>query len=208
MAVLINFKICDNSKDCNGIAACPIKVFYWDEKRETIAVDNKKCKSCGLCEKSCPVGAIRVARTAAEYKRIKSEIAKDPRRVSDLFIDRYGSEPKSPAFVIPATKFGVQILESVQPAAVEFFNKDSIQCLLHSIPISELFRTIRIKYSKIEVARKDKLLKQYKIKKLPSLVFFKNGKMTGKIEGYYGIVDRKELVGKVNKIISKISAVA
>jgi len=57
-AVLINFKICDNFKDCSGIAVCPTKAFYWDRKKRTIAVDNEKCKSCGLCEESCPVDAI------------------------------------------------------------------------------------------------------------------------------------------------------
>ncbi|MDP3093582.1 MAG: thioredoxin domain-containing protein [bacterium] len=204
MAVLINFKICDNSKDCSGIAVCPIKAFYWDRKRRTIAVDNKKCKSCGLCEESCPVGAIRVARTAVDYKRIKSEIARDPRRVSDLFIDRYGSEPKSPAFIIPAEKFKIQILESVQPAVVEFFNHDSIKCLLHSVPVNELFKNVKIKYRKIEVQENDGLLRRYKIKKLPSLIFFKDGGVVGKVEGYYGIGDKKELLEKVNRIISKI----
>ena len=207
MAVLINFKICDNFKDCSGIAVCPTKAFYWDRKKRTIAADNEKCKSCGLCEESCPVGAIRVAKTAADYKRIKSEIARDPRRVSDLFIDRYSSEPKSPAFIIPAEKFKVQILESVQPAVVEFFNHGSIQCLLHSVPISELFKNVKIKYRKIEVQKNGRLLKQYKIKRLPSLVFFKNGGIAGKVEGYYGVGDKKELAEKVNRIISKIKKI-
>jgi len=41
MAVLINFKICDNSKDCSGIRVCPMKAFFWDEKRKTVAVEKK-----------------------------------------------------------------------------------------------------------------------------------------------------------------------
>ncbi|MBU0897971.1 MAG: 4Fe-4S dicluster domain-containing protein [Patescibacteria group bacterium] len=62
MSVLINFKICDNSKDCNGIKVCPVGAIFWDEKRKTVAVNNKKCISCGMCEKSCLIGAIRVAK--------------------------------------------------------------------------------------------------------------------------------------------------
>lgn len=76
MSVLINFKICDNSKDCNGIAVCPIKAFYWDEKKKTIAVDETKCISCGKCEESCPVDAIRVARNEKELKKRVDEIIK------------------------------------------------------------------------------------------------------------------------------------
>jgi NAD-dependent dihydropyrimidine dehydrogenase PreA subunit len=204
MAVLINFKICDNSKDCSGIEVCPRGVFYWDGKRRTIAVDNKKCISCGRCEKACPVGAIRVARTEKEYKKIKEEIKKDPRKVSDLFIDRYGAEPIDPAFQIPLNKFDIQILESTKLAVTELFNKNSIKCLLHSIPVKELFRDIDIKYRKIEVEDNDLILEKYKIKKLPSLLFFKNGKIVGKIEGYYNFQERKNILEKIKEILSRL----
>jgi len=200
MSVLINFKICDNSSDCSGITACPSGAFFWDEKKKTIAIDDSKCTSCGACEKACPVGAIRVAKNDAEYKKIRIEIDNDSRKVSDLFVDRYGEQSISPAFQIPAEKFGVQVLESTKPAVVELFNNGSIMCLLNSIPVKDLFKGADIKYRKIE--DEDGLLaKRYKVKVLPSLLFFRDGKLTGKIEGYYSIGDKKELLARVKKLI-------
>ncbi len=201
MAVLINFKICDNSKDCSGIEVCPTGAFHWDKKKNKIAVDSKKCVACGKCEDSCPVGAIRVAKNKSELIRIKKEIQKDPRRVSDLFMDRYGADSVSPAFLIPLAKFDIQIIQSTKLAAVEFFTQNSIQCLLYSIPIRDLFKNIDIKYRKIKIEENNPIIKKYKIKRLPALVFFKNGKVIGKVEGHYEINKKKMLLGGINKII-------
>jgi NAD-dependent dihydropyrimidine dehydrogenase PreA subunit len=200
MAVLINFKICDNSKDCSSIEACQVGAFHWDEKNKTIAVDDSKCISCGKCEKACPVGAVRVAKTNEEYKKIKKEIGSDPRKISDLFIDRYGAQPMDPAFQIPQDKFKIQILESTKLAVVELFSSKSIRCLLHSIPIKKLFEGIDVKYRKIEV-KDGSLLKKYKVSELPALLFFKNGKIIGKIEGYCELWKCEEMEKKMGKII-------
>lgn len=35
MAVLVNFKICDNAKECGGIEVCPTGALSWDEENET-----------------------------------------------------------------------------------------------------------------------------------------------------------------------------
>ena len=64
MAVLVNFKICDNAKECGGIAVCPTGALSWNEEKESIEIDNDKCISCGLCEKECPIGAIMVAKNS------------------------------------------------------------------------------------------------------------------------------------------------
>lgn len=205
MSALINFKICDNSEDCSGIEVCPTGAFYWNEKNKTIAVDNSKCVSCGKCEKACPVDAIKVARNEEEYRKIKKEISKDSRKVSDLFVDRYGAQPIHPGFLIPQNKFDVQILRSTKLAVVELFNKSSIMCLLHSIPVKEFFEGVDVKYRKMKI-EDNSLLEKYNVKKIPALLFFNDGKLMGKIEGYYESGEDEEIKRKINKIISKITA--
>lgn len=43
MAVLVNFKICDNAKECVGIAVCPTGALSYDDDKNTIVIDNEKC---------------------------------------------------------------------------------------------------------------------------------------------------------------------
>ncbi|MFC2175136.1 4Fe-4S binding protein [archaeon] len=202
MAVLINRKICDNSKDCPGIGICPTHALFWDDENSQIGMDDTKCTSCKLCEDKCPVGAIRVAGSDEEYAKIKKEIDDDPRKVSDLFVDRYGAETVDHAFEIVKERFGVQILEATQLAAVEFYSPETIKCLLKSIPIKQLFGELAVKYRKIEVAPGSELLRKYGVSELPCLAFFENGELKGKIEGYYNVAKKKELLEKVNAIIS------
>ncbi len=202
MTVLINFKICDNSRDCNGMKVCPTGAFYWNEKNKTIAIDNAKCVSCGKCEESCQVGAIRVAKNKEEYRKIKKEIDKDPRKVSDLFIDRYGAEPVEPAFKTPKEKFDAHLNGPVKPVVFEMFNNESIQCLLYSIPIKNLFRDFDIVFRKVKVD--DSLTMRYEIKQLPALLFFNNGKLFGKIEGYFEAGREEELKKEIGRIMSKM----
>ena len=204
MPVLINFKICDNSKDCNGIAVCPTHTITWNEKKKTIIIDNSKYISCGKCEESCPVNAIRVAKNDQEYKKTQKEIDEDPRKVSDLFVDRYGASSLSPAFNIPSDKFEVQIIESSKPAVVELFKDSTIKCLLHSIPIKELLGNYDVKYRKINVGDDDSLLKKYKIKELPSLLFFNKGRLIDKIEGHHRIGEINEMKKRIDSIIKQI----
>jgi len=200
MPVLINFKICDNSEDCDGIEACSTGAIYWDRENRTLAIDNSKCTNCALCENSCPVGAIKFAKNKEEYDKIKKEIDEDPRKVSDLFVDRYGAQPIHRGFIIAEDKFDIQIINSTKLAVVELFNEDSIMCLRYSIPAKLLFKDMDIKYRKVQL-KDDELLKKYNVKKLPSLLFFKEGKLMGKIEGYYSIKGKEKIMEKINQII-------
>ena len=199
MAVLINFKICDNSKDCNGIRACPTGAFGWDEKEKTIFVDEALCINCGACA-CCSVDAIKVTNSDEEYEKVKKEIDDDPRTLNDLFVDRYGATPIQEMFTTTEERLDT-VLQSPRPFMVELYTEDTIMCLLKSIPIKELLEEFDIEASfrKVEAVT-DKLTTRYGVKELPALVFIKDNKVLGKIEGYYEDDNQKEILEKIRKI--------
>lgn len=202
MAVLINFKMCDNAKECGGIAACPTKALSWDEKEETIKIDNDKCISCGLCENECPIGAISVAKTKEEYEKIKKEIDEDPRTTKDLFVDRYGAAPLSDFFTTTEDDLKNKI-NNDNITLIELYIEDSIQCLLKSISIKELSKDLPKDTLYYKLESSEKLKQQYEINEYPSLLIFKNNNLLGKIEGYYTTDEKENLIKNINDLINK-----
>lgn len=200
MAVLINFKICDNAKECGGIAVCPTKALTWDDNRETIVIDNDKCKSCGLCEKNCPIGAFNVAKTKEEYERIKNEIDEDPRTIKDLFVDRYGAAPLSDFFMLKS----LEIEEKIKHKGItliELYKDDSIECLIKSIPIKELTEDFKEDTLFYKVEADDEAASKYSVEKFPSLLVFRDNKYLGHIDGYYTTDEKNLLLDKLKKLL-------
>ncbi len=204
MAVLINFKICDNDKACSGMSACPNNVFSWDEENKTLLIDNSKCVSCGLCEKACMVSAIRVAKNQEEYNKIQKEFDEDKRTINDLLVERYGGKPIDPAMIGKEKEIVLKLNEAKRPLIVELFNEDSIMCLLKSIPMKKIANLFdeNTRYRKVEVTSNE-ILEQYGIKELPALLFFKEGNFLGKFEGYVDENDENMLVDEIKRILNK-----
>jgi len=200
--VLINFKICDNAAECSGIEACPVNAFYWDKKDKKLAVDDSKCILCGKCE-CCPVDAIYVVKNEREHKKIKKEIDQDSRKRSDLFIDRYGAHPIMSPFLIKESDFESDVVDCPQLVMLEVFTEDSIECLLYSIPINKLLKNFRkgIEYRKMEIKKNSEFIKEYNVKEYPSLIFFNKGKLVGKVNGYYALSKKRELIKEIKKIV-------
>lgn len=203
MAVLVNFKICDNAKECGGVAVCPTGAFSYDDEKNTIVIDNDKCISCGLCESECPIGAIMVAKTDEEYKKIKEEIDNDPRTTKDLFVDRYGASPLSEFFMIESNDLDDKINNDCI-TLIECYNDDSIQCLLKSIPIKELSKDLPKDTLFYKVEANEKIMEKYELKDLPSLLIFKSNKCLGKIEGYYTVDNKADVIKKINAITQNL----
>lgn len=206
MAVLVNFKICDNAEACNAIKVCPTGAFKWDEQKKSLIVDEEKCINCGLCatsSESCQVGAIRFAKNNEEYKKIKKEIEEDPRTIADLMADRYGGQPINMPFYCEENEL-IKVLTTSKLCLIEVFNDDSIECLIKSIPIKDILNNIKEEtvYRKLEV-KSDELINKYSLTELPSLLIFKNNKLLGKIEGYYTIEEKNKLKDKINEIIKE-----
>lgn len=199
MSVLVNFKICDNAKECGGIAVCPTGALSWDEDNGTIKIDNDKCISCGLCEKECPIGAIRVTRTNEEYQSIAKEIEDDKRTTKDLFVDRYGAVAISEFFQIEVSDIKEKANKNVL-TLIEIYNPDVAECLLKSIPIKELTKNLP-KDTLFYKAESTDVISEYEITELPSLLVFKSGILLGHIDGYYTTDDKELILTKLNEII-------
>lgn len=84
---------------------------------------------------------------------------------------------------------------------IEFYNDDSIQCLLKSIPIKELTKDMPKNTLFYKVDTNDDILKKYNIKELPALLLFKNGKLLGHIDGYFTVNEKDKLIDKINLLI-------
>lgn len=200
MAVLVNFKICDNAKECGGIAVCPTGALSYDDEKGAIVIDNEKCISCGLCENECPIGAIMVAKNDEEYSKLKNEIDKDTRTTKDLFVDRYGATPLSEFFMIEADDIENKA-NNDGITLIELYNDDSIQCLLKSIPIKDLTKDLPKDTLFYKAEASDEVMDKYDVKELPTLLIFEKGKYLGKVEGYYEVDDKQSVIEKVQNIL-------
>lgn len=200
MAILINFKICDNAPECLAPPVCPTGAITWNEEKKTLEIDNSKCTSCGLCIPTCPMEAIFLAKTDAEYNQIKKEIDEDKRTRKDLFVDRYGAMPLMEAFMATEDMIKDKV-ERKELTFVEIYDAENVECLLKSIPLKEITEDMPKDTRYYKVNFTDNLLKEYDISTLPSLLMFKDGKLIGKVEGYYPVEEKEVFMNKINELI-------
>ena len=195
MAVLINWKICDNSKACGGIAECPTGALYWNEAEGTIGINNYFCISCKKCvTDGCPVGAIIVTDSDDAYEKARLVIEKDFRDKAQLFVDRFGAAPISDEVLIEKHDVASKTQSGI--IFIERFTDSSIQCLLYSIIVDEVrYKTgLRFDYYKCE----DKEIEETEY---PVLDIYKDGVLKGSVCGYYSDFKFEEFVGKIKELV-------
>jgi NAD-dependent dihydropyrimidine dehydrogenase PreA subunit/thiol-disulfide isomerase/thioredoxin len=217
MPIAINFKICDNSEDCNGIPVCPTKALTWDKEAKSLMIDNRKCVSCGACAKACPVvGAILVAKTEEEYERIKDEIESDPRTRSQLLEDRYGVVTTDPTLIVTMKNFNEEVLDSNNVTFVDFWDKPHRPCRITAVEFKVLTakasiitkflsnKKLKIKIRKIDVTENPEIVNRYSVGIIPSFLVFYKGKVIGRVEGK--VKQEKELIDKLANIVKNIES--
>ena len=136
MPAIINNKICDQASACGGISVCPVGAFTYNDKTKRIEIDNSKCISCGLCAKTCPIGAIGVAKTQEEFEELKQAIEEDPRKPEDLFVDRYGADIINENSFILINEIDSKVKSG--KTLIEVIDLDQASCLIKSIPYQEI----------------------------------------------------------------------
>lgn len=196
MAVQINWKICDNDKACGGIAECPTGALYWNEIEGRIGINNALCVSCRKCVMDgCPVGAIIVTESDAEFEQVKAEIENDPHDKSQLFVDRFGAAPISDDVLIEKSAIAEKIQSGI--ILIERFTDSSIQCLLHSIKVDDVRYKLGVTfaYFKCEDEEID-VTTEY-----PVLDVYIDGNYRGSVCGYYAEENFDEFLKELHDII-------
>jgi len=140
-----------------------------------LKIDNAKCIACGACARACPIGAVLVAKNQSEHEKNLAAIEADPHRREDLFVEKLGADPVADPIE------DVDSFVKTNPLACIELKQEEIDwaCQIKSINISDLI-TPDIKYASVVGAKK-----LFGVSVLPALVFFKNGEVIGKTEGYF-----------------------
>lgn len=96
--------------------------------------------------------------------------------------------------------FESEVIKSDKPVLVDFWATWCTPCLMVSPIVEEIGRDYadRLKVGKVNVDQNSKTASQYGIMSIPSLLFFKDGKVVDQV---IGAVPKEHLKEKVDKIL-------
>ncbi|MEO0076764.1 MAG: thioredoxin [candidate division WOR-3 bacterium] len=104
------------------------------------------------------------------------------------------------ALKLDKTNFEQEVINSQIPVLVDFWASWCMPCQMVAPIIDELANEYagKVKIGKVNVDEEAELAAQYSIMSIPSLLFFKNGKV---VDTIVGAVPKGYLIDKINKII-------
>jgi NAD-dependent dihydropyrimidine dehydrogenase PreA subunit len=183
--IIFNYKICDKSPECGGIATCPTGALTFNEVSKKPVWSPELCIFCLRCTMpdACPVGAILFARDENDEKTILDTINSDSRSEEWLWLERYGVQPSTNSQLLTPQNFD-QITKST--CLIDVWSEDSLDCRLHSALYADLLKDIspKLQVYKLDAKKHPELAKKLNVKIFPSLLFCHKNKIDLLISGH------------------------
>jgi thioredoxin 1 len=104
------------------------------------------------------------------------------------------------ALAVTDATFEQEVLKSDLPVLVDFWAEWCGPCRMVAPIVDELSKEYsgKLKVAKVDVDSNTKIASQYGIMSIPSLLFFKNGKVVDQI---VGAVPKKAFLDRLNKVL-------
>jgi thioredoxin 1 len=111
-----------------------------------------------------------------------------------------GGKPGAGPVVLTEANFQAEVLSSSQPVLVDFWATWCGPCKVIAPVVAEIATEYqgRAKVAKLEVDTAPALAQKYGVQAIPTLMFFKDGKV---IDQSLGVVSKRELQGKLEKLL-------
>lgn len=102
--------------------------------------------------------------------------------------------------VLTDENFKTEVLESKVPVLVDFWAEWCGPCKQIAPIVEELAQTYdgKLKVGKVDVDQNDQTALNYMIRSIPSLLFFKNGKV---VEQIVGAIPKQQFINKVEAVL-------